>query len=86
MELIDRMAMTVEGQVTWANPDLGEKCSACGHFKQIKPRRPSGDGRCSLVLAVTGNNGKPFYGSCACACSKFIASTPYDPPTQGSLL
>lgn len=71
MELVERMQKTVEGQVTWASPELGKKCIDCIHASVLS--RPSGHRRhvCKLVRIVSGKAGVPFDAQRAIACSKF---------------
>jgi len=69
MDLRERMTLTHEGQVTWANPDIGKKCYQC-----VYAVRNPNDMRkkcCAMVKAVTGKNGKPYDVDRAIACSKF---------------
>ena len=72
MELSERMARTVEGQVTWASPELEKKCFECGHADH---KWPSANNRkthvCKLVKLVSGKTGIPYDGNRAIACSKF---------------
>lgn len=72
MELNERMAWTTEGQVTWADPELGKKCFQCVHADH---KWPSAKNRkthiCTLVKLVSGRTGAPYDGKRAIACSKF---------------
>ena len=72
MELAERVAMTKEGQVTWADPDIGRKCWECLHAHNKWPRAPNRKTHiCSMVRLVSGRTGKPFDAQRAIACSKF---------------
>lgn len=72
MDLRERMANTKEGQVTWANPDLGKKCSECAHADNKWPSAPNRKTHiCKLVRVVSGKVGVPYDGNRAIACSKF---------------
>ena len=80
MELVERMQKTVEGQVTWANPELGKKCIDCAHASLSK--KPSSHRRhvCKLVRVVSGRSGVLFDAQRAIACSKF--SDEVDAPSR----
>lgn len=70
-ELGQRMAKTVSGQVTWAEPELGKTCAECKHLAlHPKPREFKRD-VCLLVKVHIGRIGKPFMGRKAIACPKF---------------
>ena len=77
MDVQERMAKTVKGQVTWANPDLGKKCSGCAHIQKVPraelPKNPliGVDHRCGLVKVHTGKKGEAFNARTAIACNKF---------------
>lgn len=68
--LAARIAITKVGQVTWANPALGQKCETCRHLGNIRQKR---DGTkvaiCTLVKAHTRKVGKEFEVETATACS-----------------
>ncbi len=68
------MVKTVEGQVTWADPDLGKKCFECKHC-EIKFKNPPNRKThvCKLVRLASGRNGVAYDGQRAIACSKFSA-------------
>lgn len=71
MELKDRMMMTVEGQVAWADPSKNAKCITCksiGKHPKPKPQKPD---QCKLVFAVSRRQGLPFDAKKATACSKY---------------
>lgn len=71
MELAERMAATVSGQVTWADPSKGQKCIMCRHVgKHPKPVEHKPD-ICNLVRVHTKKNGLPFSAKKAIACSMF---------------
>jgi len=71
MELQERINMTIKGQLTWANPDLGKKCIQCAHIspahKPVERKRHV----CSLVRLHTGKKGVPYDAIYATACNKF---------------
>ena len=71
MDLQERMSKTVPGQVTWANPEIGQRCSACKYVQRHdKPKHPLTD-QCKLVFMVSRRHGVPFNAKQAIACSKF---------------
>ena len=73
MELDKRMALTVEGQATWADPDKQARCSSCRHIvRHLKPK-PFRPDQCKLVFALTRRHGAPFDAKKATACSKYQA-------------
>lgn len=57
--------MTKRGQVTWANPEMKEKCESCRHFKK-DPNKPL-LGKCGPVKAITRKAGASFDGKIAIA-------------------
>lgn len=59
--LAQRMALHVEGQVTWPEPLLAKTCAECSHFSTASFKAP-GKGRCALVAGHQGINGKGFEG------------------------
>ena len=69
MELHERMVLTKEGQVTWANPELGKKCYECAH--SARHPKDSSKHECKLVKLITKRTGKPYDAYRAIACSKF---------------
>lgn len=69
MDLRDRMELTKDGQVTWANPDIGHNCLACVHC--VRHPKESRLYECKLVKSHTGKVGKPYDARNAIACSKF---------------
>ena len=69
MELRERMVLTKEGQVTWADPSIGKKCVECSHC--IKKFDKGVTHICDLVKLHTGKAGKPYDALRAIACSKF---------------
>lgn len=71
MELQERMQKTVAGQVTWADPDKGMKCSACRHIKRHERPKPHKPDQCALVWVHMRRKGEPFDAKTAIACSKF---------------
>lgn len=71
MELKDRIAMTVTGQLTWADPSKKANCSSCRHITRATFGKKTGTHVCSLVKAHTGKNGVPFLPDRAVACSKY---------------
>lgn len=71
MDLQERMAKTVEGQVTWADPEIGQRCSACRHLQRHPKPRPFKPDQCRLVLAHSRRQGAAFDGRQAIACPKF---------------
>ena len=73
MDLFERMQKTVSGQVTWANPELGKKCSECKWcVRHPKPKMaPRLEDQCQLVFVHTKKRGVPFDAKRAIACSKF---------------
>jgi len=73
--LEQRMQLTRQGQVTWAQPSLGKLCTDCTYFARDKPGKP--DGICRMVKVMTKKKGKPFDGSQAWACGK------YEPRQEG---
>ncbi len=77
MELRERMELTKDGQVTWANPDIGHNCLACVHC--VRHHKDMRLYECLLVKVHTGKSGKPYDARKAIACSKFSA---VDTPTS----
>lgn len=75
MELQERMAKTVKGQVTWADPSKGMKCTSCKHLSRVPAHEVGADKRachrCDLVKLHTKKKGMAFNGSLAIACSMF---------------
>ena len=73
MELSERMQKTVPGQVTWANPELGKKCSDCKwRVKHKRPKLSHGfKDQCELVFVRSGRQGEPFNAEKTIACSLF---------------
>jgi hypothetical protein len=73
MELTERMQKTVQGQVTWASPDLGKKCSDCKWcVRHPRPKlAPPMNDQCQLVFVHTKKRGVPFNAKLAIACSMF---------------
>lgn len=73
MELSERMQKTVQGQVTWASPELGKTCAQCKwRVRHPKPKlAPLMEDQCQLVFVHTKRRGVPFNASRAIACSKF---------------
>jgi hypothetical protein len=75
MELQERMAKTVKGQVTWADPSKGMKCKSCKHLSRVPLHENRSDKRlnhrCDLVKLHTKKKGVPFNGDLAIACSMF---------------
>lgn len=69
MELKERMKKTINGQVTWANPDMNAKRDECRHFK-IDPKDKKLS-KCDLVKVFTRKAGALFNGEMAIAYSKF---------------
>jgi hypothetical protein len=71
MELQQRINMTAQGQVTWANPEIGKKCIECANIADAP--RPSQRKKhiCELVRVVSGKKGVPYDATIAVACSKF---------------
>jgi len=74
-KLAERIAVTHEGQVTWADPSLAKRCAACRHYASanISRGKQKDFGRCGMVKVMTRKPGKPFDGQRAWACSKFEA-------------
>lgn len=70
-ELGQRMAKTVSGQVTWAEPELGKTCAECKHLARHPNPGQFKPDVCQLVKLHTGRIGKPFMGRKAIACPKF---------------
>lgn len=69
-----RMAMTVVGQVTWAEPEVGEKCASCAYWGLKKVRKDGVKlGVCAMVRVYSKLNMVPFVGEAAIACPKFLA-------------
>jgi hypothetical protein len=71
VELAERMALTVEGQATWANPDMAAKCISCRHIQRHVKPRPFKPDQCKLVWLLTRRQGVPFDARKAIACSKY---------------
>lgn len=69
--LSSRMALHVEGQVTWPEPEVGRMCDACAHYSAAR-FKTAGKGECRLVRLHQNVLGKGFDGATATACSKFI--------------
>lgn len=71
MDVQEGMNLTVIGQVTWADPEKGMKCSAC-RFAKLHPKpKPHKPNQCSLVMVHMRRAGEPFDAKTAIACSKF---------------
>ena len=71
MELNERMALTVEGQVTWADPAKNAKCITCKNVgKHPKPKLQR-EHICQLVFVFTRKKGLPFDAKRAVGCSKY---------------
>lgn len=72
-DLSARIAMTRQGQCTWARPELKAKCTACAHYRDGKVTRgkSKGFGFCSQVKVHTKKQGKLFDGSAAWACGQY---------------
>ncbi len=75
MELQERMAKTVLGQLTWANPELGKTCAECKHCATHPKPREFRPNVCQLVKVHTGRVGLPFMASKAIACGKYEENT-----------
>lgn len=73
MELSERMQKTVTGQVAWANPELGRKCSDCKWcVRHPKPKlAPRLEDQCQKVFVHSKKPGVPFNAKLAIACSMF---------------
>jgi hypothetical protein len=75
MELQERMALTTKGQVTWADPSKGMKCTTCVHLQNAPPSEIGANKtlkhRCALVKVHTKKKGPLFNGKTAIACSMF---------------
>lgn len=75
MELQERMALTTKGQVTWADPSKGMKCTVCAHLQAAPPSEIGANKtlkhRCALVKLHTKKKGPLFNGKTAIACSMF---------------
>lgn len=75
MELQERMAATTKGQVTWADPAKGMKCTTCAHLQNAAPSELGANkmlkNRCALVKLHTQKKGQLFNGKLAIACSMF---------------
>jgi hypothetical protein len=75
LELQDRMAKTVKGQVSWADPEKGMKCISCKHLSRVPPHKIGADKRlahrCDLVKLHSKKDGAAFNGNLAIACSMF---------------
>lgn len=71
MDLQERMAKTVAGQVTWANPELGMKCRSCRHCSRLPHSEKTGTHICELVKLHTKKRGVAFDPDRAIACTMF---------------
>jgi hypothetical protein len=75
MELQERMSLTTKGQVTWADPSKGMKCTVCAHLQAAPPSDLGANkmlkNRCALVKLHTKKKGALFNGKTAIACSMF---------------
>lgn len=69
--LPQRMALHVEGQITWPEPETGKTCADCAHYSEAR-FTTAGKGECRLVRAHQNVLGKGFPGATAIACPKFI--------------
>lgn len=69
-DLAARMALHTAGQVTWPEPDIGQTCDQCQHY-DTENMKTAGKGRCWLVKAHQGIEGKSFEGAKATACPQF---------------
>lgn len=69
------MALTTKGQVTWADPSKGMKCTTCAHLMNAPPSEIGANKalkhRCALVKLHTKKKGLLFNGKMAVACSMF---------------
>lgn len=70
-ELKERMVKTMDGQVTWAEPELGKTCAECKHLARHPKPKEFRQNVCQLVKVHTGKIGVPFMGRKAIACPKF---------------
>jgi hypothetical protein len=68
--LDQRMRLTRPGQVTWAQPALGRKCTDCQHYC-FSGDDPAAGGICALVRTISRRHGPFFQGAEAWACSMF---------------
>lgn len=66
-----RMALHVEGQVTWPEPEVGRMCDACAHYSTAR-FKTAGKGECRLVRLHQNVLGRGFDGAKATACPKFV--------------
>jgi hypothetical protein len=71
MKLQQRINMTVQGQVTWANPEIGRKCIECAHITDAPKPSQRKKHICELVRVVSGKKGFPYDAEFSVACSKF---------------
>jgi hypothetical protein len=72
-DLAARMALTLEGQITWVDLTSRELCRDCRHHQDAKITRgkQKGFGRCGLVKMHTRKQGPAFNSQQARACTKF---------------
>lgn len=70
-----RMAMTLTGQASWADPDRHPKvkCASCANYRTANSlgKTSKHGGFCHLVKQLTRRDGQPFDGKSAMACSQY---------------
>ena len=72
-DLDTRMSLTLLGQVTWAEPEVGEKCAACAYWAKQKVRKDGTPvGVCKMVKVHSKLNMVLFAGGVAVACPQFL--------------
>lgn len=72
-DLEERRRLTVLGQVTWAEPEMGARCADCAYWEAQKVRNGVKVGTCGLVLVHAPRMKLvAFAGESAIACPKFL--------------
>lgn len=73
VSLNDRIAVTKQGQCTWAIPGNSNRCASCAHYSDgsVSKGKHEGHGRCGLVKKHTRKRGVLFDGASAFACTMF---------------
>lgn len=66
-ELAERMRLFTPGQITWPEPEIGQRCSTCAHAEEAG----RGKIRCGLVGSRHKAKGLAFDGHRATACPQY---------------
>lgn len=71
MTLEERMSLTAQGRVTWADPSKNAKCLTCRHVSRLPTKEKTGTHVCHLVKVHTKKRGIAFIAGNAIACSMY---------------